>query len=118
MRRKPGKLLQIETSILEAGIDLRIRGMPDFYGFQIAKEIADKETRRRLTAYGTLYRALNRMEGAGLLISSWEDPKLAAEARRPLRRLYQVTAMGQRALADAGRVRPEPGMIVEGGLAP
>ena len=84
MRRKPGKLLQIETSILEAGVAMQIRGASEFYGFQIAKEMADSQARRRLTAYGTLYRALNRMEGAGLLVSSWEDPRVAADAHRPI----------------------------------
>ena len=97
---------------------MQIRGASEFYGFQIAKEMADSQARRRLTAYGTLYRALNRMEGVGLLVSSWEDPRVAADAHRPLRRLYQVTATGERALANAVRVEPQPGILAEEGLAP
>ena len=38
MRRRAGTLLPIELSILETGIELRVRGMAEFYGFLIAKE--------------------------------------------------------------------------------
>ena len=117
MRRKPGKLIPIEVSILEAGIDLQSHGVAEFHGFSIAKEIAQREARRRLTAYGTLYKALDRMEEAGQLVSRWEDPMIAAEEGRPRRRLYQVTIIGERALADARRIKPRPGMKTEGGLA-
>jgi DNA-binding PadR family transcriptional regulator len=51
-----------------------------------------------LTAQGTLYRALNRLERDGLLESRWEDASEAAKARRPLRRLYRITAGGVRAV--------------------
>ena len=56
---------------------------------------------RRLTAHGTLYRALSRLESAGFLISWSEDPAEAQRERRPMRRLYKLTPSGQRALADA-----------------
>ncbi len=105
MRRKPGALLPLELSILEVGLDLRSRGAPECHGFLIAKEIQEREGVRRLTAYGTLYKALDRMEKAGLLISRWEDPLVAADENRPRRRLYQVTAAGQKALVEA---RPSP----------
>jgi DNA-binding PadR family transcriptional regulator len=117
MRRKAGKLIPIEISILEAGIDLQSRGVPEFHGFFIAKEIAQREDRRRLTAYGTLYKALDRMEKAGQLVNRWEDPMIAAEEGRPRRRLYQVTVIGERALADARAIKPAPGMKAEAGLA-
>ena len=101
MRRKPNAIISIELSILEAGIDMRRRGTVEFYGFQIAKEIKARQEARRLTAHGTLYKALNRMEDAGLLASRWEDPMLAAEEGRPRRRFYQVTAEGEAAAAKA-----------------
>lgn len=106
MRRRPGVLLPIEFSILEAGIDLRLRGTGCFHGFLIAKEIKEREGARLLTAHGTLYKALDRMEKAGLLESQWEDPATAALESRPRRRFYSVTAAGEAALAR-GRAGPK-----------
>lgn len=102
MRRKPGTLVPIEVSILEAGIAMAARGAACFHGFLIAKEIREREDARLLTAHGTLYKALDRMQQAGLLESEWEDPGTAAEEGRPRRRLYRVTAAGEAALAAAG----------------
>jgi PadR family transcriptional regulator PadR len=116
MRRKPGTLLPIEVDILEAGLELRRAGGPRFHGFQLAKQIADHTGPRPLTSHGTLYKALQRLEEAGLLESQWEDPNLAAAEGRPRRRLYAVSGAGERALATwqakqgraPGRARLEP----------
>lgn len=115
VRRKAGVLLPLELSILETGLDLRRLGVPEYHGFLIAKEIQAREGARLLTAHGTLYKALERMEKAGLLTSHWEDPLVAADQRRPRRRLYQVTPAGEKALAESppfragSKVRLEPG---------
>lgn len=101
MRRKPGTLVPLETDILEASVVLQRRGLPEAHGFLLAKVVAEGTDARRLTAYGTLYKALDRLERAGCLSSRWEDPDHAAEAARPRRRLYRLTALGQAALADA-----------------
>jgi DNA-binding PadR family transcriptional regulator len=101
MRRKAGSLVPLEVSILDAGIELAVRGAPYFHGFLIAKEIKEREDARLLTAHGTLYKALDRMQKAGLLESEWEDPVAAATEGRPRRRLYRVTLAGQAALAKA-----------------
>jgi DNA-binding PadR family transcriptional regulator len=98
MRRKPGMLIPLEIAILAAGLDLRSGGTREFHGFLLAKHIRDGEGARRLTAHGTLYRSLSRLERAGLLESRWEDPQAAADEGRPLRRLYQVTRAGEAAL--------------------
>jgi len=103
MRRKAGSLIPIEVRILAAGLAFRGRGQPDFHGFLVAKEIQADSGARQLTAHGTLYKALDRMEKAGLLRSRWEDADAAANERRPRRRLYEVTPTGERALADAAR---------------
>ena len=116
MRRKRGALLPIETSILATGLDLRIRGIAEFHGFMLAKEIRERARARLLTAYGTLYKALDRMEKAGLLTSRWEDPLVAAAENRPRRRSYQVTPTGERALA-ASLVRSDSRMELESGPA-
>jgi DNA-binding PadR family transcriptional regulator len=116
MRRKPGTLLPLEVDILQAGLALRRAGGPRFHGFQLAKQIADHAGPRPLTAHGTLYKALQRLEEAGLLTSQWEEPDIAATEGRPRRRLYEVTGAGERALAAwqakhgraSGRPRLEP----------
>jgi hypothetical protein len=90
MRRKNGALTPIEYSILNVAVNLYRQG-GEFYGFQIAKEIEDRERARRLTGLGTLYRALDRLQEQGFLSRRWEDPAIAAEENRPRRRLYQAT---------------------------
>ena len=94
MRRKPGALTQIELSILDAALSLRSQGEGEFYGFKIANEIREKKQARLLTARGTLYRALWRLEEMGFLQSRWEDPAIAAEDVRPRRKYYEITPAG------------------------
>jgi PadR family transcriptional regulator, regulatory protein PadR len=100
MRRRPGTLLPLEADILAAGMELRRTGNPEFHGFELAKQLATAEDARRLTAHGTLYKALGRLADAGLLESRWEDPDLGLQQGRPRRRLYTVSGAGQRALAE------------------
>ena len=109
MRRKTGSLVPIEATILETGLALRRRGVDAAHGFLLAKEMQDKAGAKLLTAYGTLYKALARMEKAGLLESSWEDPQVAADEGRPRRRSYRVTVVGETALAKHRDERP-PGL--------
>ncbi len=114
MRRKAGALLPIELSILETAIELRVRGAKVFHGFMIAREIKERRDARLLTAHGTLYKALDRLQRSGFLESEWEDPAIAAQQSRPRRRLYWVTAAGEAALAKArtperrGATQPQP----------
>ena len=74
MRRKPGSILPIEEAILAAGMDLQRPGEGDFHGFLVAKHMEEIGEAKLLIAHGTLYKALSRMEHAGLLESHWEDP--------------------------------------------
>ena len=111
MRRKPGTLLAIEEAILAAGVDLRRVGTLEFHGFAVAKQMQDIGEAHQLTANGTLYKALSRMEAAGLLESRWEKADLALEEARPRRRLYRITGAGERALATH---RAETGPSVAG----
>ncbi len=106
MRRKTGSLVPLEVSILEAALRLRRDRVDEVHGFQLAKVMRDDAGARRLTAYGTLYRALERLEGFGFLDSRWEDATIAAETGRPPRRFYRLTVSGERALADATPARP------------
>ena len=103
MRRKPGGLVPLELAICAAAADLFRDGLHEFHGYEIAKHLGDVADRRLLTAYGTLYRALGRLETMGLLESRWEDPHIAASENRPGRRLYALTAAGEAAAQEARR---------------
>ena len=115
VRRKPGTLLPLEVAILDAGTACAREGDPEFHGFAVAQRIQERDGARRLTAHGTLYKALARMEDGGLLESRWEDPDVAMAEGRPRRRLYRVTPLGVRALAEARSAestRPfRPGLV-------
>jgi DNA-binding PadR family transcriptional regulator len=101
-RRKPGTLLPLETEILELALSMLRSGRATFHGFGLAQTMREQSGSRSLTGHGTLYKALGRLEEAGLLTSRWEKPE-AAEGR-PRRRLYELTGQGahvaERALAD------------------
>lgn len=88
----------------------------NFYGFALARSLASDEG-TGLTAHGTLYKALTRMTDANLLEATWEDASIAEAEGRPRRRLYTVTAEGQRIAAQAraatnasASLRPTSGM--------
>jgi DNA-binding PadR family transcriptional regulator len=91
---------------LEAGIRFAVSGAPAFHGFLVAGEIAERTRARHLTSHGTLYKALDRLRKRGFLESEWEAPELAANERRPRRRLYRVTATGEAAYAAAVDAQP------------
>ena len=78
MRRKPGALVPLEYAICETAAGLHRSGVEEFHGYELAKRLGDIADKRLLTAYGTLYRALGRMEHMGLLKSRWEDPAIPA----------------------------------------
>ena len=107
-------MLPLEASILTIAAERSRAGSGAVHGFELAKRLRDGEGSRRLTAHGTLYKALSRMEEAGWLTSAWEDPDVAVTEGRPRRRLYSITADGRAALARArehsgATVRLDPG---------
>jgi DNA-binding PadR family transcriptional regulator len=103
MRRKPGGLVPLELAICERALDLARQRTTAFHGYDIAKRLAHATDTRLLTAYGTLYRALARLEQMGLVRSQWEAPEIAATERRPGRRLYTLTALGVEAAEQAAK---------------
>ena len=114
-RRKPGTLLPLEIEILEAALSMLRSGHVTFHGFGLALTMRAESESRSLTAHGTLYKALSRLEEFGLLTSRWEDA--AAAEGRPRRRLYELTRQGARvgeharagkAVGRSPRVAPEP----------
>jgi len=118
VRRKPGSLLPIEEAILAAGLDLRRSGNSEFHGFSIAKQMQEIGEAQQLTAHGTLYKALGRMEAAGLLESRWEEPDLALVEGRPRRRLYRLTGAGELAASITRAESEVPLTSRRPGLAP
>jgi len=94
-RRKPGTLLPLETEILEVALSMLRSGHVTFHGFALAQSMREQRGARSLTAHGTLYKALGRLEEFGLLTSRWEDAAAATEGR-PRRRLYELTGEGER----------------------
>ena len=101
VRRKPGSLVPLERAICETAAGLYRSGIEEFHGYELAKRLGDVADKKLLTAYGTLYRALGRMEQMGLLKSRWEDPAVPARENRPGRRLYRLTAAGEAAAREA-----------------
>jgi DNA-binding PadR family transcriptional regulator len=107
-RRRQGVLLELEVGILAVCSETGASGV---HGFAIAKTLVDRGDTRSLTATGTLYRALHRLEAAGLIESWWEAPDAAGEGRPP-RRCYRITGAGSAALTDARSViTPAPGTL-------
>ena len=77
-----------------------------FHGFALAQAMREHGSSRSLTAHGTLYKALGRLEEFGLLTSHWEDA--AAAEGRPRRRLYELTQKGADVAAQARTAEPAP----------
>jgi DNA-binding PadR family transcriptional regulator len=106
-------LLALEVGILAVCGEAGTSGV---HGFAIAKTLADRGDTRSLTATGTLYRALHRLEAAGFIESWWESLDVEVEGR-PRRRCYRITGTGAAALVAARastapvtgalRIRPE-----------
>jgi DNA-binding PadR family transcriptional regulator len=114
MRRRPGTLLDLEAAILGVLVEASRSGH-DLHGFAVAKQLADRQGAQRLTAHGTLYKALGRLEDGGLVESHWEDPAHAEGEGRPRRRLYAVTSAGRVALATHERPAVVPATMTDPG---
>ena len=90
---------------------MRTAETPDFYGYQIAKQLADVQDRRLLTAYGTLYRAL-----AGS--RKWACSRAAGKIRSVRRTKTGRAAASMRSPARVSPSRARARCRIEGGAAP
>ena len=70
---------------------LAVVGAGPIHGYAIIEELKLRSGGTLALPEGTVYPALHRLEGAGLLSSSWSD-----DARR--RRIYRLTRRGRREL--------------------
>jgi PadR family transcriptional regulator, regulatory protein PadR len=91
-RRKAGTLVPLETEILAVAFALLRAGRPTFHGFGLAQTMREQRGSRSLTAHGTLYKALGRLEELGFVATRWEETP--AIPGRPRRRLYELTGEG------------------------
>lgn len=95
-RRAAGTLVPLEQDLLKLLAD---EPSTDWYGVGISQALRDRDA-STLLGHGTLYKALDRLERGGFVTSAWEVGDASALGR-PLRRLYHITALGERALAAA-----------------
>jgi PadR family transcriptional regulator PadR len=109
MPRKAGDITPIERAIILAAGQLRREGFKEFHGFQIAKKIRELEGARFLAGYGTLYRALIRLEQRGILQSRWEE--LAIDENRPRRRYYELVGEAEVVASPAPDIAAPPRIL-------
>lgn len=98
VRRKGGtELVPNEVRVLAAALRLD-RSAGQFHGYELLKELEPPEGGGRILNNSTLYRALRRFEGFGLVESGWETTEEAAALGREgrPRRYYRLTADGAR----------------------
>ena len=95
--------MPLETEILVAALSALRSEPAGFHGFGLAQAMREQAGSRSLTAHGTLYKALARLEEFGMLTSRWEDADAAQG--RPRRRLYELTARGATAAEQAVAAR-------------
>ncbi len=88
---EPPRLSRLEARAVVVACRLAVAGIPTFHGYQLAAELAGGPDQLPTVGYGTLYRALDRLERIGYLGSWWEEP---APVGQPRRRLYQLTPAG------------------------
>jgi len=86
IRKAKLQFMSADHQVLGAIAQLQQRGAADIYGFLISQEI--EQATGHIIGYGTLYRALSRLEHRGILRSRWEVPK--PDEGRPRRRYYSL----------------------------
>jgi PadR family transcriptional regulator, regulatory protein PadR len=87
----------MDAEVLKGHLDLLLLAMLQTqpgHGYAVAERLRRQSSGTFDLPEGTLYPALHRLERAGLLRSRWSD-----ESGRK-RRIYQLTAKGQRRLSS------------------
>ena len=73
----------------------------DAYSFRVAEEFENQTGRS--VSIGAVHSTLNRLEGKGFLRSEMSAPSNVRGGRR--KRIYRITALGQRALTASRQLR-------------
>jgi PadR family transcriptional regulator len=97
----------LETMILSA----LERG--DAHGFEVLRRLEDAGCGALQLKEGSLYPALYRLEGSGLIRGQWEDG--ASTRRGPRRRIYHLTKKGTGKLVE-GREEWRRFVTIIGGI--
>jgi PadR family transcriptional regulator, regulatory protein PadR len=88
----------------------------DAHGFEILRRLEEAGSGALKLKEGSLYPALYRLEGSGMVKGEWED---GASARRgPRRRVYRLTAKGRRRFDQARTEFTQFASIIGGILGP
>jgi DNA-binding PadR family transcriptional regulator len=85
----------------------------DAHGFEIMRRLEEAGCGALRLKEGSLYPALYRLEGWGLVEGTWEDG--ASERRGPRRRIYHLTQKGSGRLAQ-GREEWRRFVTIIGGI--
>lgn len=85
----PVDLRPMERAILKCGVLRAVAGTPQFYGYEIHRSIMDDIGKKEsVTKSGSIYKALKRLEGWGML-----ESQIIQKSGRA-RILYSVTPAG------------------------
>ncbi len=98
-----------DTLSYTATLVLQALGLGHHYGFEIM-QVTELPS-------GTVYPALRRLEGQGLVVSAWEDEGDAHADGRPARRYYRLSPEGAAALERARARVLERNRLFEGAPA-
>jgi len=96
--RGSGREMRCGRELLKGSTDhllLSLIGQEPMYGYQLIKEMGKKSEGYFKFKEGTLYTALHRLEGEGLIESKWECTSSGQE-----RRYYHLTKKGHRVLNE------------------
>jgi DNA-binding PadR family transcriptional regulator len=106
MKKKKKYLGELEQMVLMAILQLK----DDAYGLNIGRELSDRGGRK--VSPGALYATLDRLEGKGIVTSSFADPE-PGRGGKP-RRYLTVTPAGIAALQKARQAWQRLGEGLEG----
>jgi DNA-binding PadR family transcriptional regulator len=84
--------------VLELAILGLLREAP-VHGYELRKQLGLRLGGFRAFSYGSLYPALRRLTGAGLIVEEPEEEPSGARSRRS-RRVYRITAEGKERFAE------------------
>jgi DNA-binding PadR family transcriptional regulator len=101
--RPVGRLLDLEYEVLQLTIEMSSSN-EQVYGFALARRLSSANASSGLIGHGTLYKALSRLSGKGLLEAAWESD--SEDSGRPRRRLYVVTVAGELELSARPQSAP------------
>ncbi len=108
----PGDHLPLPPHVLQILLSL-LGG--DLHGYSIRKDITRRTAGEMVLGTSTVYAALKRMVGSGLLAEVEGPPR--AESGGPPRQYYRITELGRAVAREEGlRIRRLHGMLAETSL--